>query len=96
MMTAATTTDSTAEIPNHELQQLAQERGLVTATIESHLAHYVGLGLLNVAEIVVEEKIAIIKDAVDSKGKESLKAIKEHLGDEFSYGEIRLVLESLR
>jgi ATP-dependent DNA helicase RecQ len=68
----------------------------MTFTIESHLAHYVGLGLLNVAEIVVEEKIAIIKDTVDNKGKESLKVIKEHLGDEFSCGEIRLVLESLR
>jgi uncharacterized protein YpbB len=44
---------------------------------------------------VAEEKIAIIKDTVDSKGKHSLKVIKEHLGDEFSYGEIRLVLESL-
>ena len=79
-----------------DIKEIAEERGLVTATIESHLAHYVGLGLLNIAEIVVEEKIAIIKDTVDSKGKESLKVIKEHLGDEFSYGEIRLVLESLR
>ena len=79
-----------------DIKEIAEERGLVTATIESHLAHYVGLGLLNVAEIVVEEKIAIIKNTVDSKGKDSLKVIKEHLGDEFSYGEIRLVLESLR
>jgi ribonuclease D len=79
-----------------DIKEIAEERGLVTATIESHLAHYVGLGLLNVAEIVAEEKIAIIKDTVDSKGKQSLKVIKEHLGDEFSYGEIRLVLETLR
>jgi Helix-turn-helix domain/HRDC domain len=79
-----------------DIKEIAEARGLVTATIESHLAHYVGLGLLNVAEIVAEEKIAIIKDMVDSKGKESLKVIKEHLGDEFTYGEIRLVLESLR
>jgi ATP-dependent DNA helicase RecQ len=79
-----------------DINEIAEARGLVTATIESHLAHYVGSGLLNVAEIVAEEKIAIIKDTVDSKGKQSLKVIKEHLGDEFSYGEIRLVLESLR
>jgi hypothetical protein len=79
-----------------DINEIAEARGLVTATIESHLAHYVGSGLLNVAEIVAEEKIAIIKDTVDSKGKQSLKVIKEHLGDEFSYGEIRLVLATLR
>lgn len=78
------------------IKEIAEERGLVATTIEGHLAHYVGLGLLNVAEIVTEEKIAIIKQAVDRKGKESLKVIKEHLGDEFSYGEIQLVLETLR
>ena len=78
------------------IKEIAAERGLVATTIEGHLAHYVGRGLLNVAEIVAEEKIAIIKQAVDRKGKESLKVIKEHLGDEFSYGEIRLVLETLR
>jgi hypothetical protein len=79
-----------------DIEEIAEERGLVSATIESHLAYYVRLGLLNVEEIVGEEKIAIIKDTVDSKGRGSLKVIKEHLGDEFSYGEIRLVLESLR
>jgi enoyl-CoA hydratase/carnithine racemase len=79
-----------------DIKEIAEARGLVTSTIESHLAHYVRLGLLNVAEIVPEEKIATIKQAADSKGKESLKAIKEHLGDEYSYGEIRMVLESLR
>jgi hypothetical protein len=31
----------------------------------------------------VKKKIAIIKNTVDSKGKESLKGIKEHPGDEW-------------
>jgi hypothetical protein len=78
------------------IKEIAGERGLVTNTIEGHLAHYVGLGLLDVTGLVAETKIPTIKQAVSEKGIQSLKAIKEHLGDGFSYGEIRLVLESLR
>lgn len=78
------------------IKEIAAERGLVTATIEGHLAHYVGLGQLDITELVAEEKIAVIKQAFYEKGKENLKEIKEHLGDKFSYGEIRLVRESMR
>jgi hypothetical protein len=55
MKTAAMTTDSTAEIPDHEVQ-LAEERGLVAATIESHPAHCVRAWPVKRAEIVGEEK----------------------------------------
>ncbi|MGD8595201.1 MAG: helix-turn-helix domain-containing protein [Gammaproteobacteria bacterium] len=79
-----------------DINEIAQERGLVATTIEGHLAHYVGTGLLDIEELVAEKKIAVIMQAFDEKGKESLKLIKEHLGDEFSYGEIRLVRESVR
>ena len=79
-----------------DIKEIAEARGLVTSTIENHLAHHVRLGLLNVAEIVPEEKIATINQTAERMGKESLKAIKDHLGDDYSYGEIRLVLESLR
>jgi len=51
---------------------------------------------LQLAHDLAREKIAAIPQAFDEKGKESLEAIKEHLGDEFSYGEIRQVLQSLR
>lgn len=78
------------------IKEIAGERGLVTNTIEGHLAHYVGLGLLDVKDLVAETKIPAIKKAVDDKGAQSLKAIKEYLGDNFSYGEIRMVVESLR
>ena len=78
------------------IEQIAKERGLVVSTIENHLAHYVGLGVLDIAELVAAEKIAVITQTFDQIGKESLKLIKEHLGDEYSYGEIRLVRETLR
>jgi len=78
------------------IAEIAGERGLVTTTIEGHLAHYVGLGQLDITEFVTEEKIAAIKQAFSEYGLENLKVVKEHLGDEFSYGEIRLVSKLLR
>jgi len=44
---------------------------------------------------MLDEKIAIIKQAFDEKCKKSMKAIKPRLGEEFSYNEIPLVLESV-
>jgi len=78
------------------IKEIAGERGLVTTTIEGHLAHYVGLGQLDITEFVAEEKITAIKQAFGEKGQESLKVIKEHLGDEFSYSDIRMVFELVR
>ena len=51
---------------------------------------------MDIGEILAEEKISLIKNAFDNKGTASLKVVKEYLGDAFSYGEIRLVRESLR
>jgi ATP-dependent exoDNAse (exonuclease V) alpha subunit len=78
------------------IQEIADTRGLVRSTIESHLAHFVCLGELDINDLVPQKKIALIKQAAEEKGRESLGLIKEHLGDACSYGEIRLVLESLR
>lgn len=78
------------------IEEIADTRGLVRGTIESHLAHFVGLGELDINDIVPKEKIAMIKQATTEKGRESLSQIKAQLGDACSYGEIRLVLESLR
>lgn len=78
------------------IQDIAEERGLAVTTIEGHLAHYVGMGELDIHELVTQDKIAVIQQAANDLGKDSLKIIKDHLGDAFSYGEIRLVVESLR
>lgn len=78
------------------IQEIADARGLARSTIEGHLAHFVGLGELNINDLVSKEKITLIKQAAEEKGRENLSLIKEHLGDSCSYGEIRLVLESLR
>lgn len=53
-------------------------------------------GELDIHDLVPQEKIALITQAAEAKGRESLGLLKEHLGEACTYGEIRLVLESLR
>lgn len=75
------------------IEEIAQERELVTQTIEGHLAHYVGLGLIPLTDFVTEKKaknIFTVSEKIDSK---SLKDIKSHLGDEYTYPEIKCAME---
>jgi ATP-dependent DNA helicase RecQ len=72
--------------------EIAAGRGLAATTIEGHLSYFVQTGELDVLEFVNEEKIPAIKDAVESYGADRLAPLKEVLGDNYSYGEIRAVV----
>ncbi|MCX4187218.1 helix-turn-helix domain-containing protein [Methylophaga sp. OBS4] len=77
------------------INEIAQRRGLAISTIENHLAHFVRQKQLAVTDLVAQEKIDDIKQAEARLGRDSLKVLKEALGDNYSYGEIRIVLESV-
>lgn len=72
--------------------EIAAERSLSLMTIESHLGYFIQSGELEVTEIVNEGKIPAIKDAVESYGQERLTPLKEVLGDNYTYGEIKAVI----
>jgi ATP-dependent DNA helicase RecQ len=72
--------------------EIATERGLATTTIEGHLSYFVQTGEIDVLEFVTEEKIPAIKDAVESYGHDRLAPLKEVLGEDYSYGEIKAVI----
>jgi ATP-dependent DNA helicase RecQ len=72
--------------------EIAHERGLAATTIESHLSHFVQTGEMDVLELVTQEKIPAIQDAIESYGIERLSPLKEVLGDNYSYGEIKAVI----
>lgn len=74
------------------IADIATERGLAATTIESHLSYFVQTGELDVLEMVKEEKIPAIKDVIESYGPERLSPLKEILGDDYSYGEIKAVI----
>ena len=78
------------------ITEIAVERGLTTSTIEGHLSFYIYTGALDVSALVSEEKKLKIQDAVESYGVEKLSPIKEVLGEDYSYGEIRAVIAWMR
>jgi len=77
------------------LAEIAKERGLSLGTIEGHLAYYVSTQQLDVAKLVKANKIRNISDAVESQKTKSMATIREFLGKDYSFGEIKLVLASL-
>jgi len=75
--------------------EIAAERKLQPATIESHLTGYVLNGLVPrqvlITDEVFEKAAAIIKDLQSI----SMGPVKEIMGDEISFGQIQLVLQWL-
>ncbi len=76
--------------------EIAAERNLAIATIEGHLSFYIYNGAIDVLEIVNEKKIPLIKDAIESYGTEKLSPLKEVLGEDITYGEIKAVIAWMR
>ena len=77
------------------VSEIAKERNLTQQTIEGHLAHYITLGEINVEELVSKEKCLLIESIAKTHLTGSLTPIKERLGDEVSFGEIRLVIAGI-
>lgn len=77
------------------LEQIAAERQLNLSTIEGHLAKFVGTGEVELGEIVAEHKIEPIRNAIiELNSENAIGPVKERLGEEYSYGEIRAVAAS--
>jgi len=72
------------------VNDIAKSRNLTAQTIEGHLAYYVQKGEINIEELISPEKLLLIEAAIkDFKGG-SIIPIKEKLGSDISFGEIRL------
>lgn len=73
------------------VEEIAEERELATSTIEGHLSRFVGSGELDVGRLVSPEKQEAIAEAFDAHPDASLGEIKAALGDDYGWGELRLV-----
>ena len=77
------------------IEEIASERNLAVTTIESHIAHLVGQGIYNAKDFVSERKREEIKEYFECTGDRSLMAAKDVLGNDYSFGEIRIMLAQL-
>lgn len=72
------------------IAEIASIRGLSPTTIEGHLAHYIALGELSLDQFVPQEKARRIREVL--RHTPELSIAKATLGDDVTYGEIRMVM----
>jgi len=78
------------------ISEIAKIRELSPTTIENHLAFYILDGKLKINDLVPLNKIPRITAAIEKHGPALLNPLKEALGEDVSYGEIRAVINHLK
>jgi ATP-dependent DNA helicase RecQ len=79
------------------INEIAQMRDLNKSTIETHLVRFIPSGEVKLDDLVPMDKATEIVKAVVKFGEsEALSPIKEYLGENYSFGEIRAVLAAMR
>jgi nucleoside-triphosphatase THEP1/DNA-binding NarL/FixJ family response regulator len=75
----------------HSVSDIANKRNLTLSTVFSHLSAHITTGEIHIHQIVPEQKTNIIIKALASANIPGFKSIKDMLGNDFSYDEIRAV-----
>lgn len=74
------------------VEEIAVERSLHTRTIETHISDCIEEGLIDISEFVIQDKVNAITEAIIELDTSLLKPLKEHLGADISYFEIKNVI----
>ena len=76
----------------HSVTSIAEVRGLSPVTIEGHIAELIEIGAISDPSPYLpdEDRLEEIRSAFETLGDATLKPVKDHLGDGFEYGELRL------
>ncbi|EDP96785.1 HRDC domain-containing protein [Kordia algicida OT-1] len=75
------------------IEEIAEKRALAASTIFGHLGHYVLEGVLEITEILAEEKVTKGLEIIKNNTFEGLNELKEIAGTNFSYNELRILLK---
>jgi len=74
------------------IDEIANERKLKPTTITEHLIGFITTGDIRVTEFVSQDKIPAITNAIKNATDTKLTHLKEILGDNYSYNEIKAVV----
>lgn len=75
------------------IDEIAAERGFIRSTVEGHLAHFIGLGELNIFDLMDEADVRKIEAFFVENNTDASGVAKAHFGEAYSYGEIKMVLQ---
>ncbi|MGK7875652.1 MAG: DNA helicase RecQ [Xenococcaceae cyanobacterium] len=74
------------------VEEIAEKRGFGTSTISTHLSELIEMKQpVDLNKLVLPVKQELIMKAIQTVGAGSLKILREHLGENYSYDEIKLV-----
>jgi hypothetical protein len=72
--------------------EIAKMRGLTISTIEGHLISFIITEDVSIEDILSKKKIEIILNAIKENPESSSSFIKEKLGNDYSYNDIKAVM----
>jgi ATP-dependent DNA helicase RecQ len=79
------------------IKEIAESRAVNVSTVENHLARFIPSGQVELSELVPVEKIEVIREAVVKfNDAGALSPVKEFLGTDYTYGEIRAVIAAMQ
>jgi hypothetical protein len=73
------------------INEIAAIRGLKANTIATHLSKFIGTGEINILDLMEEKKRDTIMKAIEKDESGKMKEVKETLGEDYSYADIRMV-----
>lgn len=74
------------------IEEIAEKRGYAPSTILTHLSELIEKNQpIDLNRLVAAERQKPILQAIQNVGTNSLRSLREQLGEDYSYGEIRLV-----
>lgn len=74
------------------IAEIATERKMVIGTIEGHLAHYVAKQEISAKDIIGSKKLDKILDAITELKTLQMNPIRDYLGRDYSFGEIKIAV----
>lgn len=74
------------------IEKIAAERGLTESTVCGHIGVFVETGEVDIDRVIPREKRQAIEAALAANTDNSMKSVKNALGEDVSYGEIKLVI----
>lgn len=91
------TVEATFELwqQNKTIEEIAEARNFTIATIYSHLTKLITNGKISLTDVLSADKITQLEAAFLDYEEEGLSAMKEKVGDQFSWDELRLYRASI-
>ncbi|MCF8365807.1 MAG: helix-turn-helix domain-containing protein, partial [Bacteroidales bacterium] len=78
-----------------KVDEIAKERGLTVGTIQSHFIPFLKNGKLKITDLMTKDRADIITHCITNTEAATVSEVRQVLGDDFGFGEIRLVWASL-